>query len=117
LKYDLDLPSRDFCILLLNEAGVMLTPGSAMDKEGWIRIGYANDPEILSQDLHKISEFLASKTKVGGIDCSVPGTSVKRATALLWLQVPGSVTGRPRHNRNKTLNSIQNTRRYQHKCM
>jgi hypothetical protein len=46
----------------------MLTPGSAMDKEGWIRIGYANDPEILSQDLHEISEFLASKTKAGGID-------------------------------------------------
>jgi aspartate/methionine/tyrosine aminotransferase len=68
LKYDLDLPSRDFCIELLNETGVMLTPGSAMDMEGWIRIGYANDSEILSQGLHKISEFLASKTSAGGID-------------------------------------------------
>jgi hypothetical protein len=46
----------------------MLTPGSAMDMEGWIRIGYANDPEILSHGLHRISEFLTSKAKAGGID-------------------------------------------------
>jgi aspartate/methionine/tyrosine aminotransferase len=68
LKYDLDLPSRDFCILLLNETEVMLTPGSAMDMEGWIRIGYANDPEILSHGLRRISEFLASKAKTSAID-------------------------------------------------
>jgi aspartate/methionine/tyrosine aminotransferase len=67
LKYDLDLPSRDFCVQLLEETGVLLTPGSTMDMEGWIRIGYANDPEILIQGLAKVSEFLESNT---------PGTSV-----------------------------------------
>jgi hypothetical protein len=40
----------------------MLTPGSAMDMEGWIRLGYANDPEILRQGLAKVSEFLAMKS-------------------------------------------------------
>ena len=61
LKYDFDLPSRDFCVQLLEETGVLLTPGSTMDMEGWIRIGYANDPEILSLGLVKVSEFLARK--------------------------------------------------------
>jgi aspartate/methionine/tyrosine aminotransferase len=60
-RYDLDLPSRDFCIQLLEDTGVMLTPGSAMDMEGWIRVGYANDPEILRQGLAKVSEFLTMK--------------------------------------------------------
>jgi aspartate/methionine/tyrosine aminotransferase len=63
-RYDLDLPSRDFCIQLLEHSGVMLTPGSAMDMEGWIRVGYANDPEILRQGLSKVSEFLAMKSAV-----------------------------------------------------
>ena len=58
-RYDLDLSSRDFCIKLLQQTGVMLVPGSAMDMEGWIRIGYANDVEILRQGLAKVSEFLA----------------------------------------------------------
>jgi len=62
LKYDLDLPSRDFCVQLLEETGVLLTPGSTMDMEGWVRIGYANDPEILSEGLEKVSTFLASVT-------------------------------------------------------
>ena len=61
-SYDLDLSSRDFCIQLLQDTGVMLTPGSAMDMEGWIRIGYANDPEILRQGLTKVSEFLSRKS-------------------------------------------------------
>ena len=60
-RYDLDLPSRDFCVQLLQDTGVMLTPGSAMDMEGWIRVGYANDPEILRQGLAKVSGFLAMK--------------------------------------------------------
>ena len=60
LKYDLDMPSRDFCVRLLEATGVMLTPGSAMGMEGWIRIGYANDPEVLRQGLAKVSEFVAT---------------------------------------------------------
>jgi aspartate/methionine/tyrosine aminotransferase len=60
-KYDLDLSSRDFCVQLLQETGVMLTPGSTMDMEGWIRVGYANDPDVLRQGLAKVSEFLATK--------------------------------------------------------
>lgn len=60
LKYDFDMPSRDFCVQLLDTTGVMLTPGSVMHMEGWLRIGYANDPEILKAGLAKMSEFIAT---------------------------------------------------------
>ncbi len=59
LKYDFDIPSRDFCVQLLEKTGVMLTPGSVMDMEGWLRIGYANNPAILRVGLAKISEFVS----------------------------------------------------------
>lgn len=59
LKYDFDMPSRDFCVELLNQSGVMLTPGSAMDMEGYVRIGFANGSDVLTAGLAKISEFLA----------------------------------------------------------
>ena len=38
----------------------MLTPGSAMDMEGYLRIGYANAPEILRAGLERMSVFLAT---------------------------------------------------------
>lgn len=59
LRYHLDMPSRDFCVQLLEETGVMLTPGSALDMEGYVRIGFANSPDVLRKGLEKISGFLA----------------------------------------------------------
>ncbi|WP_171178218.1 aminotransferase [Ruegeria sp. HKCCD8929] len=61
LKYDLPMPSRDFCVALLKETGVMFTPGSALGMEGYVRIGYANGPEILKEGLARVSEFLSGK--------------------------------------------------------
>ncbi len=61
LKYDLPMTSRDFCVRLLEKTGVMLTPGSAMDMEGWLRIGYANDPAILREGLSRMSRFLTEE--------------------------------------------------------
>jgi len=59
LRYHFDMPSQEFCLRLLQETGVMLTPGSAMEMEGWLRIGYANSPQILQDGLARLSEFLA----------------------------------------------------------
>lgn len=59
LNYDLPMPSRDFCIALLEEEGVMLTPGSAMAMEGTLRIGFTNPKEHLQEGLGRISRFLA----------------------------------------------------------
>ena len=58
LKYDLDMKSWDFCVKLLEAKGVMLTPGSVLEMEGYLRIGYANSAEVLQTGLEKISEFL-----------------------------------------------------------
>ena len=59
LKLGLDLPSRDFCLGLLRAKGVLFTPGSVMDMEGYVRIGYANNARVLREGLAKTSEYLA----------------------------------------------------------
>lgn len=63
VKYHFDMPSRDFCIRLLKEEGVMFTPGSAMEMEGHVRVGYANNTEVLKQGLPRVSAFLARLAK------------------------------------------------------
>jgi len=65
LKYDLDMPSREFCVALLEQTGVMLTPGSAMDTEGYLRIGFANSTEVLKTGLSlSSSKFYRIKNDV-----------------------------------------------------
>lgn len=59
VKFDFQMSSRDFCVRLLEETGVMFTPGSVLHMEGWVRIGYANDPAILKAGLTHVSRFLA----------------------------------------------------------
>ena len=63
LKHDLPMSSEEFCVALLNETGVMFTPGSAMNMEGYVRIGYANNPEILKKGLALVSGFLARQSE------------------------------------------------------
>jgi aspartate/methionine/tyrosine aminotransferase len=53
-----DSTSHEFCVALLEKTGVMFTPGSALDGEGYVRIGYANNPDILASGLARTSEFL-----------------------------------------------------------
>ena len=62
LKLGLDLSSRDFCLGLLRAKGVLFTPGSVMDMEGYVRIGYANNARVLREGLAKTSEYLAELT-------------------------------------------------------
>ncbi|MEM7522295.1 MAG: aminotransferase [Pseudomonadota bacterium] len=61
LRYDLPLSSRDLCVAILEETGVMFTPGAALDMEGWVRIGFACDPGVLSEGLARVSRFLADR--------------------------------------------------------
>ena len=58
LKLDIPMSSREFCIDLLEKTGVMLTPGDAFDMEGYVRIGYANEREILEAGLSEMSAYL-----------------------------------------------------------
>lgn len=54
-------PTRELCVELVRETGVMLTPGSAMAMEGHVRIGYANDAAVLREGLARLGPFLAAR--------------------------------------------------------
>ena len=58
LHYAFDLPATDFCTRLLQETGVLFTPGSAFDVERSVRIGYANGHDVLKAGLPEVSRFL-----------------------------------------------------------
>jgi aspartate/methionine/tyrosine aminotransferase len=58
LKLGIPISSREFCIDLLEKTGVMLTPGDAFNMEGYVRIGYANEREILEAGLSEMSAYL-----------------------------------------------------------
>ncbi|MFN4099606.1 MAG: aminotransferase [Pararhodobacter sp.] len=59
VRIDAPMTSQEFCIDLLQATGVMFTPGSALGVEGYVRIGYANNPEILREGLRRTGAFLA----------------------------------------------------------
>lgn len=61
LKHDLPMTSRDLCVDLVETTGVMLTPGSAMAMEGYLRIGYANSAQVLSRGLGAFGEWLTQR--------------------------------------------------------
>jgi aspartate/methionine/tyrosine aminotransferase len=63
LRYAVDMPSREFCVRLLQETGVLFTPGSAFELEGCVRIGYANGSAILEEGLRRTSGFLRHLVK------------------------------------------------------
>ncbi|MED1794201.1 aminotransferase [Brevibacillus nitrificans] len=61
LKYDLPISSMEFCEGLLKETGAFLTPGICFDMEGYLRIGYACETDMLREGLQKLSEYIRSK--------------------------------------------------------
>jgi aspartate/methionine/tyrosine aminotransferase len=58
LRYGSSLTSEALCLRLLEAEGVLFTPGSALDAEGYVRIGYANDATVLDEGLARTSAFL-----------------------------------------------------------
>lgn len=57
LKYSKDIPSAELCHDIFEKTGVMLVPGTALDMEGYLRIGYANSSKILTEGLKKLEEY------------------------------------------------------------
>lgn len=60
LAYRHAMGSERFCTRLLEETGVLFTPGAALGVEGTARIGYANSTQVLRDGLAAVSGFLAS---------------------------------------------------------
>ncbi len=63
VKYRAAVPSRDLCVQLVEQHGVMFTPGSVMGVEGYVRIGFANRRADLETGLSLTSAFLASLSR------------------------------------------------------
>ncbi len=59
VKMDVGMASADFCRALQEETGVMFLPGSAIGKEGYVRIGYAFERDVLREGLARVTGFLA----------------------------------------------------------
>ncbi|MDI3405168.1 aminotransferase [Streptomyces cavernicola] len=58
LPAELPMGSYEFCTRLLEETGVMFTPGAAFDIEHTVRIGFADDTETLRTGLQLVGKFL-----------------------------------------------------------
>lgn len=58
LHYDAPLDSHAFCVSLLEQTGVLMTPGSAFELESCVRIGYANSPAVLAEGLKRVGPWL-----------------------------------------------------------
>lgn len=61
VKFDVAMTSYDLCIALLQDTGVMFTPGSALGVEGYVRIGFACYPDTLKEGLNRVSDWLAQR--------------------------------------------------------
>ena len=61
VKFDLPMTSRELCIGLLQDTGVMFTPGDAFGMEGYFRIGFANKPADIKDGLARVSDWLSSR--------------------------------------------------------
>lgn len=66
VKYDLPMASRDLCTQLLQRAGVLFVPGSTMEMEHHLRIGYANPRRCLEMGLPLVSQFLRTAATAAG---------------------------------------------------
>ena len=62
VAFDVPMASYDMCVALLKDTGVMFTPGSALGVEGYVRIGFACQPDVLEAGLAKVSDWLASQS-------------------------------------------------------
>ncbi|MGD2200309.1 MAG: hypothetical protein PVJ38_01595 [Candidatus Bathyarchaeota archaeon] len=54
----MDTPSEELCLRLIREEDVLLIPGSCFGMEGFLRIGWGGDIEMLREGLERFSSFL-----------------------------------------------------------
>lgn len=57
IKYDYRIASRELALRLLRDTGAFVVPGEALEQEGYLRIGYANDSKTVREGLMKISQY------------------------------------------------------------
>lgn len=58
IKLDIPIATKDFCLNLLQQTGVLLVPGECFDLPGHARLGYCTDEATLKAGLTRLSQFL-----------------------------------------------------------
>lgn len=58
LRYKKDIPSRVLCKELYQKSNVAILPAETMDMEGFVRVGFCVQPEILEHGLKEFSKIL-----------------------------------------------------------
>ncbi|MDO4442678.1 MAG: aminotransferase class I/II-fold pyridoxal phosphate-dependent enzyme [Slackia sp.] len=52
------MPSEEFCLRLIEEAGVALVPGSCFSAEGYVRLSYCCSMEAIEEGLDRLEDFV-----------------------------------------------------------
>jgi len=60
LRHKLPISSEELCKRLMEEKDVLLVPGSCFDMDGFLRIGFGNNTDVLLEGLSKFKELLNS---------------------------------------------------------
>ena len=92
--YKKDMPSRELCDRLINETGVLFTPGECFEMEGSVRIGYAFDSKVLQKGLDLFAEFLktiADEHQSFPVPCSTFLMSLPEASLREYVSKAGSL--------------------------
>ena len=58
VSYDIKMSSINLCKKLQKDTGVMILPGETMELDGYLRIGYGNNPEKLNHALEILSDWI-----------------------------------------------------------
>lgn len=58
VRYNMPVKSVDLCKKLQEDTGVMILPGETMEYDGYLRIGYGNNPEKLKKALEIFSQWI-----------------------------------------------------------
>jgi aspartate/methionine/tyrosine aminotransferase len=58
LKQELGISSEELCKRLMREKDVLLVPGTCFGVDGFLRIGFGNNTEVLKEGLSRFKEFL-----------------------------------------------------------
>ena len=58
LRHKLPISSEELCKRLMEEKDVLLVPGSCFDMDGFLRIGFGNNTDVLLEGLFRFKEFL-----------------------------------------------------------
>jgi len=60
LEYDHEINSSELAERLRVEKDLLLVPGDHFGMDGWLRVGYGEDTELLERGLIRIQEMLSS---------------------------------------------------------